>query len=235
VDGDNCVTVYDFEIVQAMLGVDRSTPGYNAAADINGDGEVSMTDVSLLRSGFDMCGDISADTAYYASGVSTSPGLSETLAPWLNPEGLQRTLSLGLTSSATTARIGQVVTVNVVANAASQPIDGASFVLRFDASRLQPIDAEGNLATNVEPGVSLPAVMGNWVDAKGGATGYSAGILQGQPPSGQLTIARLRFRVIGAGQTQLTFDAAPSRHMQLTNGGINLLASAHSLLLLVQP
>ena len=64
VDGDNCVTPMDLEVVQGMLGAASDTPGFQPSADLNGDGSVTVADLSLLRSGFDRCGDISADNEF---------------------------------------------------------------------------------------------------------------------------------------------------------------------------
>ncbi|HEX9990273.1 MAG TPA: SpoIID/LytB domain-containing protein [Chloroflexia bacterium] len=227
VDGDNCVTVADFSVVQAMLGANKNTPGFNSAADLNNDGEVTLSDVSLLRSGFDMCGDISADGQFSAMSTNLAPSL----APWLNPERLPRTLQMSLQTSGASVKPGGIVEVNIVAEAGAQPIDGASFVLHFDSAMLMPVDAAGFSAKAVEPGVELPSVMGNWVDAQGGAIGYSAGVLQGEPPQGSIVVAKVRFRVVGnqATTTRITFDPAPSSYMQMTNGGVNLLAKANDL------
>ncbi len=236
IDGDNCVTVDDYAQVQAMLGTRKDTPGFNPAADLNNDGVVDMTDVSLLRSGFDMCGDVSADNQFQILSTGASPSLAQTLSPWTNPEGLRKDLSLFLSPSIPSARVGDVISVLVVAETGTQAIDGASFIVKYDPKVLGPVDAAGN-SGKAEPGTSLPAVMGNWVDSQGGAIGYSAGMLQGEPPQGRVVIAKLRFRVLSAagGQTQLNFAPAPSSQMQLTNGGVNLLAGSQGAIIRLQP
>ncbi|HET6313434.1 MAG TPA: SpoIID/LytB domain-containing protein, partial [Chloroflexia bacterium] len=139
VDGDNCVTVADFSVVQAMLGANENSSGFNPAADLNSDGEVTLSDVSLLRSGFDMCGDISADGQFSAMSTNLAPAL----APWLNPERLPRTLEMSLQASGTSVKPGEIVELDVIAEAGVQPVDGASFVLRFDPAQLAPVDAAG--------------------------------------------------------------------------------------------
>jgi hypothetical protein len=235
VDGDNCVTVSDFAIVQGMIGAHKDIPGFNALADLNGDGEVTPADVSLLRSGFDMCGDISADNQVFALSTENAPSLGQTLAPWLNPGALRRDLALSLVPSTNSPRNGEVFTVLVIAEASTQPIDGASFILNYDPSRLLAVDAQGTPAAFVEPGADLPSVYTNWVDAKGGAVGYAAGMLQGAAPQGRLVLATLRFKALVPGATELRFGAMPSGHMQLTNGGINLLTVASSAILTVNP
>ena len=232
VDGDNCVTIDDLSAVQAMLGSDKGTPGFDARADLTGDGAVTMADISLLRSGFDRCGDISADNEFRALSTSEGPTLAEALAPWANPSALQHNLSLSLAPTAQNVKVGDVVGVSVVASTGSQAIDGASFVVRYDPQRFVPVDSTGNPAVGAEPGYTLPAVMGNWIDAKGGAIGYSAGIVQGEPVAGRILVATLRFRAlpgVGAGPALFSFASAPSSSVQLTNGAENLLEKAEDL------
>ncbi len=238
VDGDNCVTIDDFSYVQALLGTDRNAPGFSALADLNGDGSISMSDISLLRSGFERCGDISADTEFTVQTVNHAPTLSDALAPWTNPTAQQHNLSLALSASAGRAKVGDIMTVNIIAQTGSQPIDGASFVLNFDAQTFLPVDSRGNPADGIEPGYALPAVMGNWVNVPGGNLGFSTGMLQGDPPSGAFVVATARFKVLATahpGPTTMLFASAPSPHMQLTNGGDNLLAKTSKLVLTITP
>jgi hypothetical protein len=238
VDGDNCVTVNDFMTVQGMLGAHRDLPGFVPEADLNGDGIVSMTDISLLRSGFERCGDVSADNEFRAMSSTSAPMLSQALAPWINPAALQHTLALRVLPGSPSVRAGETFEVSVLLDAGSQPVDGASFVLRYDAARFAPVDGSGNVAKQLEPGYTLPAVMSNWVDAQGGALGYAAGILQGEPPMGTLLLAKARLRAlpnVGTGPALITFDAVSSPHVQVTNGGENLLAAAHETVVTVNP
>lgn len=235
-DGDNCVTVDDLSIVQAMLGANKSTPGFNAAADLNGDGAVTMSDVSLLRSGFDRCGDISADD-FSVMTADASPNLSQALLPWTQPDRLDHNLGLELAASKTTARRGDIVEVQVIANTGQQPVDGVSFLLRYDPAKLKALDASGNDASGSEPGFALPGVMGNWLDPKGGLAGYSAGMLQGETAQGRFVVATLRFRVVAgnAGSTRLAFAPVSAVNMEIANGGVDLLARASDLELALTP
>jgi hypothetical protein len=233
-DGDNCVTVDDFVRVQAMLGAHKDIPGFDPAADLNGDGWVTVEDVSLLRSGFDTCGDVSVDNEF--SAMSLGMPLRQFLAPWANPAALRRDLAMELVASNARPRSGSVVEVQVVARTGQQQIDGAQFVLRYDPKRLQPIDWEGGAAVGVDPGLTLPAVMGNWIDAAGGALGYSAGVLHGATPGGSFTVASMRFRVLsGSGPTSISFNTGAPKQVLLTNGGQNLLGRTTDLTLSVVP
>lgn len=57
VDGDNAVTVFDYDALSAAF--DRSTgdTGFNLAADLDGDGTVTVFDYDLLSANFDRVGD----------------------------------------------------------------------------------------------------------------------------------------------------------------------------------
>jgi hypothetical protein len=235
VDGDNCVTVDDFALVQAMVGTDKNTPGFDPRADLNGDGRVTVADVSLLRSGFDRCGDISADNDLYAMSSDASPGSAPDWSPWLNPAALHNDLSLSLYAGATTVRQGDLLQVQVVAGTGAQAIDGGSFLLTYDPALLAPVDSSGNPVSASEPGLALPSVLTNWVDTKGGVIGYAAGMLQGDPPAGQVVLTTLTFRALHAGSAALHFAPLTSGYMELTNGGVNLLAKSHDLTLNVTP
>lgn len=230
VNGDNCVTVDDFGYVQARLGTHRGLDGFDPSADLNNDGAISMSDVSLLRSGFDRCGDVSADSQFAVQSPSAAASLSQLLAPWLRPETLARDLRLSIWTSGDQARVGDYLDVAVLAETGTQAIDGASFLMKFDPAVLSPVVAGGGPSPGLEPGVALPSVMGNWLDSAGGAAGFSASMLQGDPPSGQIVLAKLRFHVISApagGSTALTFHAGAPNLMQLTNGGVNLLGTVN--------
>jgi hypothetical protein len=217
-----------------MVGAHAGLPGFDARADLNGDGVASAADVSLLRSGFDQCGDISADTQLSALSAGLAPSLSQALAPWTNPETHRRDLTMSITTAVAALRVGEVVEVQVAANAAGQPVDGAAFVLSYDPAKLAPVDAQGNPATGAEPGVALPSVYTNWVDPSG-SLGFSAGILQGDAPEGTFVLATVRFRALQAGTSNVEFAAGPSPYVQLTYGGANLLGSANGLALAIAP
>ncbi len=238
VDGDNCVTVDDFSLVQGLLGASKDTPGFDTMADLNGDGVVSMSDISLLRSGFERCGDISVDKEFANSAGNSPTTLAGTLAPWTNPNALQHSLTLDIVPSSPNVKVEATLKMDVVAQAGTQPIDGAAFVLKYDAQRFAPLDASGNRAVGMEPGYTLPGVMGNWIDMKNGAMGFSSGILQGSAQAGRIVVASISFRALGSvgtGPALFYFAPAPSPSMQITNGGDNLLAKANDLTISVVP
>jgi hypothetical protein len=131
-------------------------------------------------------------------------------------------------------KAGELVEVRVVANTGGQPVDGAAFVLNYNSAVVAPVDAQGNPTTGVEPGIALPSVYTNWIDPAG-AIGYSAGMLQGDAPQGDIVLATIRFRAVQAGSSLVDFATGPSPHVQLTYGGADLLARASGLALNVLP
>ena len=235
VDGDNCVTIDDFKVVQVMVGANKDTPGWNPAADLNNDGQVTAEDVSLLRSGFDTCGDISADVQFHTDSSDGAPTFEQQLSPWMNPAGLDHGLALDLQASAPSVKAGDIVIVSVMANTGGQAVDGGAFNLKYDPAWLAPVDRNGNAVTSSEPGVALPSVLGNWIDPQGGSIGYSSSMLQGTPPQGRFTLATIRFRTLQAGSTEIDFAPLASGQLQLTDGGSNLLAKTSNLSLVVAP
>ena len=235
VDGDNCVTVDDFKVVQSMVGANKDTPGWNPTADLNNDGRVTAEDVSLLRSGFDKCGDISADVQFHTDSSEGAPTFEQQLSPWMNPAGLDHGLALDLQTSTPSVKVGDIVVLSVMADTGGQAVDGGAFNLKYDPAWLTPVDRNGNAATASEPGVALPAVLGNWIDPQGGSIGYSTSMLQGTPPQGRFTLATIRFRALQAGSTELDFAPLASGQLQLTDGGANLLSKTSNLSLVVAP
>src|SRR5207244_3984684 len=129
-------------IVQGMLGAHVDLPGFFAGADLNNDGFVAMNDISLLRSGFERCGDISADNEFRVMSTNAPPSLAQALAPWTNPSALKHNLTLGLSASNSMVRAGDVVGFAVIAQTGSQPIDGASFIMKYDPQRTMELDAD---------------------------------------------------------------------------------------------
>ena len=56
-DGDNSVTVFDYDVLSQAFDATSGGAGYNAAADLDGDGSVTVFDYDLLSRNFDLTGD----------------------------------------------------------------------------------------------------------------------------------------------------------------------------------
>jgi probable HAF family extracellular repeat protein len=57
VNGDNLVSLGDFNLLRLAFGSTSSSSNWNSAADLNGDGTVSLGDFNLLRHNFGSSGD----------------------------------------------------------------------------------------------------------------------------------------------------------------------------------
>ena len=57
IDGDNSVTVFDYDRLSAAFDASAGDAGYDAAADLDGDGTVSVFDYDILSRNFDLVGD----------------------------------------------------------------------------------------------------------------------------------------------------------------------------------
>jgi len=57
VDGDNAITVFDYDLLSAAFDASDGSPNWNALADLDGDGGVTVFDYDLLSQNFDLNGD----------------------------------------------------------------------------------------------------------------------------------------------------------------------------------
>jgi len=138
------------------------------------------------------------------------------------------TVSLRLVPASTVAAIGDVIVLNVVANAGTQSVDAVELHLDYDLAVLQVVDAAGDPATEVEPGTALPIVFLNNVDPARGWADYLASSLGGTPASGQFTAARLRFKVLQSGQTWVRFSFSDWRPTDVTYQAQSVLGSVEA-------
>lgn len=53
---DNCVSIVDLNLFRTAFGSAFGDPGYNPNTDFNGDGGVNISDFSLMRGNFGVCG-----------------------------------------------------------------------------------------------------------------------------------------------------------------------------------
>lgn len=57
VDGDNAVTVFDYNLLGEAFDTSAGDPGYSGQADLDGDGAVTVFDYNILSTNFDQVGD----------------------------------------------------------------------------------------------------------------------------------------------------------------------------------
>lgn len=57
IDGDNAVTVFDYDLLSAAFDTAPGESGYLDSADLDGDGSVTVFDYDILSRNFDQVGD----------------------------------------------------------------------------------------------------------------------------------------------------------------------------------
>ncbi|NOZ27514.1 MAG: hypothetical protein GXP39_05605, partial [Chloroflexi bacterium] len=216
---DNRVDVRDVSVLAAAYGRSQGQPGFDPRADFNEDGVIDQADLTLLRANLGRRGDILV-------GVTAASAESVVLTP-AGPN-LTGAVSLRMVPSSTGASIGDIVTIDVVADAGTQPVDAAALHLDFDPTVLEVVDAAGSPATAVEPGMRLPTVLLNSVGPARGWVDFLAGSLGGSPAGGQFLVARLRVRVLAAESTWVRFSFSDWRPTDVMYRGDTVLESVQA-------
>ncbi len=110
-------------------------------------------------------------------------------------------------TSASVAQVGDIVMLQVPLDADGVTFDAVGFLINFDQTLLQVVDAAGDPASQVEPG-DLPGFnVVNTASNTQGAIEFSQAIIGGQA-GGAFIVATIRFKVMAAlpaGGTQVTF------------------------------
>ncbi|MCX6031289.1 MAG: pre-peptidase C-terminal domain-containing protein [Chloroflexi bacterium] len=219
--GDNRVDSRDISLLAAAFGKSQGQPGFDPRADFNEDDTVNLTDLNLLKPNLGWRGDLllGATVASAAEADLRNLGDLEGLGEAIGP------VSLRLAPSSALAAVGQVIALDVIADAGTQPVDTVELYLDFDPALLQAVDASGAPVTAVQPGTALPAVLLNRVDPAWGQLDFVASSAGGTAPTSQFVIARLRFKVLQAGQTAVRFSLSDWRTTDAVSGGESVLGA----------
>jgi len=182
-NGDNRVRAADFAILRAAYftskgGNTGNGRTFDPRADFDEDGRIRASDFALLRSNYFKTGDL-----------TVHPTMTQAMLAL--PQG---SVALAIEPAHVAVESAETFTLTVVAHAEGQPFVALDVEIRFPATQLQIIQADGTPATQVEP-ASAQYVLYNHVDNAQGTINYSAGIL-GDPASGDMDVARLRFKVV---------------------------------------
>jgi hypothetical protein len=128
-------------------------------------------------------------------------------------------------TSASDAQVGDIVVLRVTLDADGVTFDTVGFLINFDRTLLQVVDAAGDPASQVEPG-DLPGFnVVNTASNTEGTVEFSQAIIGGQT-GGTFTVATIRLKVIAAlpeGGTQVTFLGVASGWTGVFSEGDNLL------------
>jgi uncharacterized repeat protein (TIGR01451 family) len=216
--GDNRLNGRDVSLVAAAYGKNRGQQAFNPRADFNEDGAVNAADLALLRANLGRRGDLLLGAS--AAAVGGDDPLRIDLAPrQVGP------VSLRITPAAARAAIGQIVTFDIMAAAGAQPVDAVEMYVDYDPALLQAVDAGGTAATTLQPGAALNEVLLNRVDPNWGWADYIAAGTGGPAPNGDFVVARLRFKVVQAGQAAVRFSFADWRETDAAYQGDSVLGS----------
>lgn len=194
-DDDNRVRSSDFTILRAAYFTDEGDPGFDPRADFDEDNRIRSSDFALLRGNYFKSGDIE---------VSDVAGASAPASP-------RGSVAVALEPASTEVLVGDTFTLTLMAHAGTQPFVALDGEIEFPAGVLQVVSADGQPATEIEPLADLPTVLVNRVDNTRGRIIYGAGVpLTGAPVSGDVAVARIRFRALAGS------PGAPVRLLDVT-------------------
>ncbi len=185
---DNAVTGADYSLLAATYGLSQGNPGYDGRADFDFNQVITGIDFTILAGN------------YLQGGAAQPPAEngSESARP-------ANTVHLRVVPLAQGVGLGQEFLVNLVAEAAAQPVDTVDAFVSFDPARLEVLE--------ILPGVALPTVLASSFDNTAGRVTYAAGKqLGGVDAEGTFILATLRFQVRGTaslGTTSLAFILQP--------------------------
>lgn len=219
VDGNNRVNILDFSNLSATFGKVLGDSGYDGRADLNADSLVSILDFSLLRPNFGQVGPLPAPTTATTSGAR------------LGAASASSSVEVTINAPAETRAIGEVFTVEVRVNAASQAVDGAEVHLDFDPAVLQVTSVDGIPAGTIAAGTALDTVIQNRADNTQGRIDFAAGKLSGSLPSGSFTLASVTLKAIsatGVAETGIGFASTLARKADVTFAGASVFSRAVS-------
>ncbi|MBM2820757.1 MAG: hypothetical protein HW405_517 [Candidatus Berkelbacteria bacterium] len=114
-----------------------------------------------------------------------------------------RTVSLALTPSSGTYRVGNTFSANVILNTGGNETSGADAIITYNPLDLEVIDVFGTIpGVQVQPGTLYPTYPGNKVDPTAGKISVSGAILGGTKGyNGTGTFAKVTFKVLRAAAT----------------------------------
>ncbi len=208
-DDSNQVNIVDFSILANTFGLCQDAAAYDARADFNLSSCISLFDFSLL-------------SLHYAETGEDASTPQAVAAATADPAAVAN-VDLRLLPSVATLTPGQSFDLTIQVEAGDQTVDAAAVFLDFDPALLKVLA--------VSSGDALPTQLRNVFDNQSGSLRYEAGHLGAPYPSGTFTLATVRFEVLAAAQTQISFSLDDPRRTQVYRAGSEHLRSATPLLL----
>lgn len=222
--GDNRVNGRDVSLLAAAFGKSQGQAGFDPRADLNEDDSVNAADVTLLQANLGRRGDILLGASVAAAGRDATDELPD-LSALLEVGAAAGPVGLRLAPSSAQAAVGQVIVLEVIAEAGTQAVDAVEVYLDYDPALLQAVDAAGAPADTVEPGAALGRTLLNRVDAARGWADYIAASAGGTAASGQFVVARLRLEALAAGQSTVRFSFSDWRPTDVLAAGESALGA----------
>jgi hypothetical protein len=140
------------------------------------------------------------------------------------------TATLSLNPDNGTFTVGEIFDVDILLNTGGYEIDGVDIrFLNYDPSILEVQDADPTMVgVQITPGTLMPRTQLNKVNPVAGTIDFGQITSGGSKFIGSGVLARVTFKVIGVGTTDLVFDftLGNTRDTNVAGMGIDLLASA---------
>lgn len=211
-DDNDEVALADFSILRTTYG--QAFPLYDERADFNIDERISILDFSLLR------------TNYARSGPQVSGGAATALA------APSAGVTLTLSPSAISMPPGVITAaIDIVLEAGEVAVDGVDVFIDFDPAYLAVSDASGAAASEITPAGAFTTILANSVDNGAGRIDFSAGVLEGAPVTGTVTLARFYvtpLRQSAFGATTVSFSREGARQTEAAAAGEPVLSGVRN-------
>ena len=140
-----------------------------------------------------------------AHDITAEYGGDSTFAAGVSDVFVQRVVAalanLVLTTTATTIVVDEDFDVVIEAQCGSQTIVGIAAYLNFDSTKLAVVDMGAANGVQITGGTTLAIPIQNSVDNTAGQINFSAGVMGTTYPSGNFTVATIRFHTLAATST----------------------------------
>ena len=210
-NGDNVLSVNDFSQVFQSKGKCTDDTGFNANADFNVDGCVTMDDAKFLKeSPIGNLGKTSACT--WNSSLSmlrrgTRDGKSA--------------VTLGTTTIPTGLTVGDTFDYVIKVQAGTQLVDTTGAYLNFDPKLLK--------VNTILQGETFDFVLQSSFDNELGNIDFAAGVWDHEIPKGTFTLVTINFTVLSVGgEETLSFNTTGNRVTTTVSGGSSVTAQDES-------
>jgi hypothetical protein len=145
------------------------------------------------------------------------------------------TVTMRVTPSLYTARVGEIFTVDVEVEAGANEVQGVKMYLGFDTSKLEVVDAAGDPTDEIIDG-DLDFTAKNEADNGTGEIAYDAAML-GDKIDGTFVVATIRFKALEVGTGDVTIGTADPQRTRVSyaSGQDHDLIASDGVVVIVSP